>query len=61
MVTLGEMLSLATDLGAIMGKFWVVWVSRLLEHAFAATVLLKVPSDTDAHTKAQPLSPCTFM
>ena len=61
MVTLGEVLSLATLLGAIIGKFWVLWVSRLVENAFAAIVLLKMLSGTDAYNKAQPQSPCTFM
>ena len=61
MVTLGEVLSLETPLGVIMGKFRVAWVSRLLENAFAAIVQLKTMSDTDAHSKAQPQSPCNFM
>ena len=60
MVTSGEVLSLATPLGVIMGKFGVAWVSRL-ENAFAAIVQLKTMSDTDAHSKAQPQSPCNFM
>ena len=38
MVTLGEMLSLATPCGATMGKFWLLWVSRLLKNAFATIV-----------------------
>ena len=61
MVTLGEVLSLATLGGAIMGKIWRLWVSRLLENAFAAIVHLQILSDTDAYTKLQPQSPCTFM
>ena len=61
MITLGEVLSLATPLGAIIGKFSVLWVSRLAENAFAAIVLLKMLSGTDAHNKAQPQSSCTFM
>ena len=66
MVTLGEVLRLATPLGAIMigvimGKFGVAWVSRLLENTFAAIVQLMTMSDTDTHSKAQPQSPCTFM
>ena len=60
MVTSGEVLSLATPLGVIMGKFGVAWVSRL-ENAFAAIVQLKTMSDTDAHSKAQPQSPSNFM
>ena len=51
MVTLGEVLSLATLRGAIMGKIWRLWVFRLLENAFAVIVHLKMLSDTDAYTK----------
>ena len=51
MVTLGEVLSLATLGGAIMGKIWRLWFSRLLENAFAAIVHLQILSDTDAYTK----------
>ena len=61
MVTSGEVLSLETPRGATMGKFWLLWVSRLLENAFATIVDLKMVSDTDAHTKPQPQSPYTFM
>ena len=61
MVTLGEVLSLATPWGAIMGKIWLLYVFRLLEHAFATMADLKMLSDTDRHTKPQPQSPCTFM
>ena len=61
MVTLGEVLSLATPLGVIMGKFGVAWVSRLLENTFATIVQLMTMSDTDAHSKVQPQSPYTFM
>ena len=61
MVTLGEVLSLATLRDAIMGKIWRLWVFRLLENAFAAIVHLKMLSDTDAYTKPQPQSPYTFM
>ena len=61
MVTFGKMLSLATPQGAIMGKIWLLFVFRLLENAFAAIVDLKMLSDTDAHTKPQPQSPCSFM
>ena len=61
MITSGEAVSLATPLGVIMEKFWAVLVSRLLENAFAAIVQLKIMSDTDAHSKAQPQSPCFFM
>ena len=50
MVTLIKVLSLATALGAIIEKFWVAWVSRLLENVLGAIVLLKMLSDTDAHT-----------
>ena len=50
MVSLIKVLSLATPLGAIIEKFWVAWVSRLLENVFVAIVLLKMLSDTDAHT-----------
>ena len=61
MVTLGEVLCLATPRGAIMGKFWLVWVYRSLENAFGAIVDLKMLSDTDVHNKPQPQRPCTFM
>ena len=61
MVTLGEVLSLATLLGAIMGKVWRLWVSRLLKNAFATIVHLKMLSDTDTYTIPQPESPYTFM
>ena len=54
MVTLGEVLSLATPWGAIMGKIWLLYVFRLLEHAFATMADLKMLSDTDRHTKPQP-------
>ena len=39
MVTLGEVLSLATTQGAIMGK--ILWVFRSLENAFATIADLK--------------------
>ena len=62
MVTLGEMLSLATLRSAIMGKIWRLWVFGLLENAFVAIVHhLKMLSDTDAYTKPQLQSPHTFM
>ena len=61
MVTLGEVLSLATVRGAIMGKIWRLWVFRLLKNAFAAIVHLKMLSHTDAYTKPQPQSSYTFM
>ena len=60
MVTLGEVLSLATLGGSIMGKIWRLWVFRLLENAFAATVHLTMLSDPDSYTKPQPQSPYTF-
>ena len=44
-----------------MGKFRLLWVSRLLENVFVTIVDLKMASDTDAHTKSQPQSPYTFM
>ena len=44
----------------IMGKFWLLWVFRLLENAFAAIADLML-SDTDRHTKPKPQSPSTFM
>ena len=44
-----------------MGKIWLLWIFRLLENTFATTTDLKMLSDTDGHTKAQPQSPCTFM
>ena len=61
MVTLGEVLSLATLWGAITGKIWRLSVFRLLENVFEAIVHLKMLSDTDAYTKYQPQSPYTFM
>ena len=61
MLTLGEVLCLATPQGAIMGKFWLLWVYRSLENVFAAIVDLKMLSDTDAHTKPQLQCPSTFM
>ena len=48
MVTLSEVLSLATLGGAIMRKIWCLWVFRLLENAFVAIVHLKMLSDIDA-------------
>ena len=51
MVTLGEVLSLAR----------LLCLSRSLENAFVTIVDLKMLSDTDAHTKPQPQSPCTFI
>ena len=61
MVTLGEVLSLATLRGAIMGRIWRLWVFRLLENALSAIVHFKMLCDTDAYTKPQPQSPYTFM
>ena len=61
MVTLGELFGLATARGAIMETFWLLWVYRSLENAFAAIVDLKMLSDTDAHAQPQPQSPYTFM
>ena len=61
MVTLGEVPSLATLRGAIMGKISRLWVFRLLENAFVAIEHLKMLSDTDTYTKPQPQSPYTFM
>ena len=61
MATLGEVLSLATYRGAIMGKIWLLWVLSLLENAFRTIVDLKMLSDTDGHTKPQPQIRCTFI
>ena len=61
MVTLGEVLSLATPQNAIMGKIWHLCVFRSLENAFATIADFKMLSDTDGHTKPQPQNPCTFM
>ena len=61
MITSSEVRSLAIPEGATMEKFWLLWVSRSLENAFATIVDLKIVSDTDAHTKPQPQSPYTFM
>ena len=61
MVTLSEVLSLATPRGAIMGKVWLLWVYRSLENAFAAIAHLKILSDIDVDKKPQPQNPCTFM
>ena len=61
MVTLGEVLSLATPRGAIMGKIWLLWVFRSLENAFATITDLKVLSNTHGHTKPQPQNLCTIM
>ena len=55
MVMLGKVFSLATPLGAIMGKFWLLWVYKSLENEFAAIVDLKMLSDTDARTKVRVL------
>ena len=55
MVTLGKVFSLATPLGAIMGKFWLLWVYKSLENKSAAIVDLKMLSDTDARTKVRVL------
>ena len=48
MVMLGEVLSLATSPGAIMGKFWQLWVYRLLKNPFVTIVywvkLMHIPS-----------------
>ena len=54
MVTLGEVLSLATPRVAIMGKIWLLRVFRLLENAFATIADLKILNDTDGNTKPQP-------
>ena len=56
MATLGEVLSLATHRGAIMGKIWLLLVFRLLENAFATIADFKMLSDIDGHSKPQPLS-----
>ena len=61
MVTLGEVLTLATPRGAIMGKIWLLWVFRSLENAFPTIADLKMLSDTDGDTKPRPQSSCTFM
>ena len=66
MVTLGEVLSLATPRGITwlpsrVGKFSLLSVSRSLENEFAAIVHLKILSNTGVHTKPQPKSPCSFM
>ena len=53
MVTLGEMLSLATPRSAIMGKMRLLWVFISLENAFATIAGLKMLSGTDGHTKPQ--------
>ena len=50
MVILGDLINLANPRGAIMGKTLLLWVSRLLENAFATFLDLKKLSDTDAHT-----------
>ena len=54
MVTLGEVLSLTTPPGAIMGKILLLWVFRSLENTFATIADLKMLSGTDGHTKSQP-------
>ena len=54
MVTLGEVLTLATPRGAIMGKIWLLWVFRSLENAFPTIADLKMLSDTDGDTKPRP-------
>ena len=56
MVTLGEVISLATPRGAIMVKVSLLRVFRLLEKAIAAIVYLKMLSDIEAHNKLQPQS-----
>ena len=56
MVTLGEVISLATPRGAIMVKVSLLRVFRLLEKAIPAIVYLKVLSDIEAHNKLQPQS-----
>ena len=61
MVTLGEVLSLATPRGTIMEKIGLLWVSKPLENAFATIVDLNILSDIDVRTKPQPQSPCSFM
>ena len=60
-VPLGEVLSLATARGAIMEKIGFLWVSRLLENAFATFVDLNMLSDIEVSTKRQPQSICSFM
>ena len=61
MFMLSGVFCLATPRGAIIGKFWVLWVYRSLENVFAVNVDLKMLSDSDVHTKPQPQSPCAFM
>ena len=61
MVTLGEMLSFASPQGAIMGKIWLLWVSRSLKIVFATIVDLKMLSDIDVHDEPKSQSPCSFM
>ena len=61
MVTLGKVLSLTTPRGAIMGKIWLLLVSRSLENEIATIMDLKMLSDIDVRTKPQPQSPCSFM
>ena len=56
MVTLGEVISLATPRGAIMVKVSLLRVFRLLEKAIVAIVYLQVLSDIEAHNKLQPQS-----
>ena len=57
----GEVLSLTTPRGAIMGEIWFLWVFRSLENAFATNAGLKILNDTDGRTKPQPQSRCTFI
>ena len=61
LVTLGEVLSLATLRGAIMEKIWLVWVFRSLKNAFATIADLKMLSDTDGHTKPWDLKVRVFL
>ena len=61
MVTLGEVHSLGTPRGAIIGRIWLLWVFISLENAFAAILDLKMLSDIGTHTKPQLQSPCSLM
>ena len=61
MVTLGEVLTVTIPRGAIVGKNWLLCVSRALENTFATIVNLKMLSDTGTHKKPQPQNPFTFM
>ena len=54
MITLGEVLSLATPRRVIIGKIWLLCVFRSLESAFATIADLKLLSNTDGYVKPQP-------